>query len=83
MCFIVWHEPESSHLELLEAAAGHELLERSTGPRSHTDTNGMSSATSISSCRETAVALCPCMTVFMPTATPLEQMESRGLLRGC
>jgi S-adenosylmethionine:tRNA ribosyltransferase-isomerase len=24
-----WHEPESSHLELLEAAAGHELLERS------------------------------------------------------
>jgi S-adenosylmethionine:tRNA ribosyltransferase-isomerase len=24
-----WHEPESSHLELLEAAAGRELLERS------------------------------------------------------
>lgn len=24
-----WHEPESSHLELLEAAAGHVLLERS------------------------------------------------------
>jgi S-adenosylmethionine:tRNA ribosyltransferase-isomerase len=24
-----WHEPESSHLDLLEAAAGHELLERS------------------------------------------------------
>jgi S-adenosylmethionine:tRNA ribosyltransferase-isomerase len=24
-----WHEPESSHLQLLEAAAGHELLERS------------------------------------------------------
>jgi S-adenosylmethionine:tRNA ribosyltransferase-isomerase len=24
-----WHEPESSHLDLLEAAAGHHLLERS------------------------------------------------------
>jgi S-adenosylmethionine:tRNA ribosyltransferase-isomerase len=24
-----WHEPESSHLHMLEAAAGHELLERS------------------------------------------------------
>jgi S-adenosylmethionine:tRNA ribosyltransferase-isomerase len=24
-----WHEPESSHLQLLEAAAGPELLERS------------------------------------------------------
>jgi S-adenosylmethionine:tRNA ribosyltransferase-isomerase len=24
-----WHEPESSHLELLEAVVGHELLERS------------------------------------------------------
>ena len=24
-----WHEPESSHLELLEAVAGDELLERS------------------------------------------------------
>jgi S-adenosylmethionine:tRNA ribosyltransferase-isomerase len=24
-----WHEPEASHLQLLEAVAGHELLERS------------------------------------------------------
>ena len=24
-----WHEPEASHLQLLEAAAGHDLLERS------------------------------------------------------
>jgi S-adenosylmethionine:tRNA ribosyltransferase-isomerase len=24
-----WHEPESSHLQLLEAAAGPDLLERS------------------------------------------------------
>ena len=24
-----WHEPEASHLQMLEAIAGHDLLERS------------------------------------------------------
>ncbi len=41
-----WHDPASSHLELLEAAAGAELLERSLrGRRGRTVTASTSSAT--------------------------------------
>ena len=41
-----WHERESSHLELLEAAAGREPSRAPTRPRSSTATGGTSSATS-------------------------------------
>ena len=38
------HEPESSHLELLRAAAGDDLLARSYQPRSTTAIDGTNSA---------------------------------------
>ena len=46
-----WHEPESSHLDLLRAVGGAELVERSyaRGARAAA-TSGTSSATCTSSC---------------------------------
>ena len=41
-----WHEPEASHLLMLEAVAGRELLERRTRPAWPRATCGTSSATS-------------------------------------
>lgn len=45
-----WHEPESSHLRLLETSAGAELLERSYAAAQAAATAGTSSATATSSC---------------------------------
>ena len=47
-----WHEPEASHLAMLEAIAGRPLLERPTRRRSPRATCGTSSATSTWSCRD-------------------------------
>jgi len=40
-----WHEPEASHLHMLEAIAGHRCWRPATTPRSRTATCGTSSAT--------------------------------------
>ena len=41
-----WHEPESSHLMMLEAFADHDVLaDARTPPRSSSATGGTSSAT--------------------------------------
>ena len=41
-----WHDPDASHLDMLEAIGGRELIARSYAPPPSTATCGTSSATS-------------------------------------
>ena len=53
-----WHEPEASHLLLMEAVAGRPLLEASYDAALQSATTGTSSATSTSSCRRPRASHC-------------------------
>ena len=75
-----WHEPEASHLEMLEAAAGRSCSRAPTTRRSTAGTCGTSSATATSCCPEAALPEAGAKRPYRDAPQPagLVQLEERG-----